>query len=81
MQMSHARPQLLLPVVLRFPDAIDVHLAANFGLPLFPATVSVNQRAGRDLTISLRNNAPEIRNFELEPKGDGTRVFARENWR
>ena len=70
-QMSHARPQLLKPVGLRFPDAVDVHLASNSALPLFPATVSVNQRAGRDLTITIRNNAPEIRNFVLEPKAEG----------
>jgi hypothetical protein len=71
MQMSHARPQLLTPVGVHFPDAIDVHLAAGSALPLFPATVSVNQRTGRDLTVALRNNAPEIRNFVLEPKAEG----------
>jgi hypothetical protein len=71
MQMSHARPQLLRPVSLRFPDAIDVHLTAASALPLFPATIAVNQRNGRDLAISLRNNAPEIRTFVLEPKADG----------
>jgi hypothetical protein len=70
-QMSHARPQLLRPVGLRFPNAIDVHLAANSALPLLPATISVNQRTGRDLTVTLRNNAPEIRNFVLEPKAEG----------
>ncbi|HTA40969.1 MAG TPA: hypothetical protein VK789_00900 [Bryobacteraceae bacterium] len=70
-QMSHAHPQLLRPVMLQFPDAIDVHLAANSALPLFPATVSLNQRAGRDLIVTVRNNAPEIRNFELEPKAEG----------
>lgn len=71
MQMSHARPQLMLPVELRFPDASDVHLAAGAALPLFPATISVNQRMGRDLIVTIRNNAPEIRNFVLEPKLDG----------
>jgi hypothetical protein len=70
-QMSHARPQLLVPLAIRLPDAIVVHLSAASALPLFPATVAVNQRAGRDLTISLRNNAPEIRNFQVELKGDG----------
>jgi hypothetical protein len=69
--MSHARPQLLLPVRLRFPDAIDVHVAANSALPLFPATVPVNQRTGRDLVVTIRNNAPEIRTFTLEPKVEG----------
>ncbi|HEX4133834.1 MAG TPA: hypothetical protein VHY84_04360 [Bryobacteraceae bacterium] len=70
-QMSHARPQLLHPVALQFPDAVEVHLSANSALPLFPATVSVNQRTGRDLMVTLRNNAPEIRTFVLEPKADG----------
>ncbi len=70
-QMSHARPQLLVPLAIRVPDAISVHLSAASALPLFPATVAINQRAGRDLTITLRNNAPEIRNFQVELKGEG----------
>jgi hypothetical protein len=71
MQMSHVRPQLLRSVELRFPDAVDVHLTASSALPLFPATLPVNQRTGRDLTVTVRNNAPEIRNFVLEPKAEG----------
>jgi hypothetical protein len=71
MQMSHVRPQLLRSVEVRFPDAVDVHLTAGSALPLFPATVPVNQRTGRDLTVTVRNNAPEIRNFVIEPKGEG----------
>lgn len=71
MQMSHAHPALLLPVRLSFPDALDVHLASDAALPLFPSTIAVNQRTGRDLTVSIRNNAPAIRNFTLEPKVDG----------
>ncbi len=71
MQMSHVRPQLLRPVELKFPDAVEVHLTASAALPLFPATVPVNQRTGRDLTVTVRNNAPEIRNFVLEPKAEG----------
>jgi hypothetical protein len=71
MPMSHARPQLLRPATLRLPDAIDVHLTAASELPLFPATVPVNQRTGRDITVTVRNNAPEIRNFHLEIKAEG----------
>jgi hypothetical protein len=70
-QMSHARPQLLRPASLRFADAIEVHLAANSALQLSPAIVPVNQKTGRDLTVTLRNNAPEIRNFDLELTGEG----------
>jgi hypothetical protein len=71
MQMSHARPQLLKPAGLRFPDAIDVRLSATSALPLFPATIPVSQRNGRDLAVTLRNNAPEIRTFVLVPKVEG----------
>ncbi|HYA17589.1 MAG TPA: hypothetical protein VEF06_08995 [Bryobacteraceae bacterium] len=70
-QMSHASPQLLRPASLSFPEQIDIHVARNSALPLFPATVPVNQRTGRDVTIAIRNNAPEIRNFELELTADG----------
>ena len=70
-QMSHARPQLLKPVQLRFTDAIAVRVGANSTLSLTPATVPVNQRMGRDFGISIRNNAPEIRNFTVEMKAEG----------
>ena len=70
-QMTHTRPQLLRPASLRFADAIDVHLAGDSALPLYPATVPVNQRAGREVTVTVRNNAPEIRNFHLELMAEG----------
>jgi hypothetical protein len=50
---------------------VEVQLAPNSALPLFPATVPVNQRAGREITVSVRNNAPEIRNFHLEIQAEG----------
>ncbi len=71
MQMSHARPQLLRPVSLRFAGQIEVRMSAKSALPLMPPTVPVNQRPGRDITISIRNNATEIRNFHLELTVDG----------
>jgi hypothetical protein len=71
MRMSHAHPELLRAVTLRFPDAIDVHPGAAAALPLFPATVPVNRRAGRDITVAVRNNAPKIRTFHIEIKAEG----------
>ena len=65
-QMSHARPQLLRPAAFEFPDAIDVHLAAAARMRLAPAVIPVNQRTGREITVTVRNNAPEIRTFEVE---------------
>jgi hypothetical protein len=71
MRMSHARPQLLRPVSLTFPDAVTVRAGANAVVPVFPATVTVSQRAGRELLIAVHNNAPEIRTFVLQPKVEG----------
>jgi hypothetical protein len=70
-QMSHAEPQLLHPVSLVFPDAIQVRLAADSALPLYPAAIAMNRRTGRDFNVTLRNNAPEIRTFEVEVKAPG----------
>jgi hypothetical protein len=70
-RMSHANPEYMRPVQVRFTDAIAVQLGPHSALPLYPAAIPVNQRAGRDVTISIRNNAPEIRNFHIELKAEG----------
>jgi hypothetical protein len=70
-QMSHARPQLLHPATVRFADAIAVGVAPGAVLPLLPAVVPVNQRLGREVAVSIRNNAPEIRVLHLELKAAG----------
>jgi hypothetical protein len=70
-QMSHVRPELMVPVTLRFTDSIAVHVGANATLTLSPPAVPVNQRTGRDIGISIHNNAPEIRTFTIEMKADG----------
>jgi hypothetical protein len=70
-QMSHVRPQLLRPASLRFPDAIQVRLSRSSSYPLYPATIPVNVRTGREIVVSIRNNAPKIRNFKLSMAAEG----------
>ena len=70
-QMSHVRPQILRPATLRFPDAIQVRLARASSYRLYPATIGVNARTGGEITVSVRNNAPEIRTFKLAISADG----------
>jgi len=70
-QMSHVRPELMAPVTLRFTDSVAVRVGPTATLTLSPPAVPVNQRTGRDIGISIRNNAPEIRNFTIEMKADG----------
>jgi hypothetical protein len=70
-RLSHVRPQLMHPVTARFTEAISVRVGPNSLMTLSPAVVPVNQRSGRDVTISVRNNAPEIRNFAIEMSAEG----------
>ncbi len=70
-RMSHANPEYLRPVQLRFTDALAVQVGAHSALALSPAAVPVNQRGGRDVSVSVRNNAPEIRGFHVELKAEG----------
>jgi hypothetical protein len=65
-QLSHAQARLLPPAAFSFEDAVSVRVAGNSFVPLTPATIPVNQRSGREIVVTLRNNAPEIRTFEVE---------------
>ncbi len=70
-RMSHANPEYMRPVQVRFTDAIAVQVGPHSALPLYPAAIPVSQRAGRDVTLQIRNNASEIRNFHIELKAEG----------
>lgn len=70
-QMSHVRPQLLRPAAIRFGDAIEVRLSAASSYPLYPSIIAVNERTGRDVAVAIRNNAPEIRTFNLAISAEG----------
>lgn len=70
-RLSHAEPHLRKPATLSFGDVAQVRLGPNSSLSLYPATIPVSQRAGREITVMIRNNAPEIRTFQLEVTADG----------
>jgi hypothetical protein len=71
MQLSHSQLRVLAPAALTFGDAVAVRVATDSSVPLSPATIPVNQRPGREISISLRNNAPEIRTFEIAVSAPG----------
>jgi hypothetical protein len=64
-QLSHARTLLRAPAAVTFEDSIGVRVSPDSFVPLRPATIPVNQRSGRDFVVTIRNNAPEIRTFEI----------------
>jgi hypothetical protein len=70
-QMGHASLQLLRAASLRVREAISRHFGSAAELPMYPALVSMDRRAGRDINITVHNNFPEIKNFVLELSGDG----------
>ncbi|MDQ6705104.1 MAG: hypothetical protein M3Z85_03950 [Acidobacteriota bacterium] len=65
-KMSHARLQLLRPASLRIREAIGLHFGMEAELPLMPALIPVDQKAGREIAVVIRNNFPEIRNYTLQ---------------
>ena len=65
-QMSHTRLQVLRPVSLRVREAINRHMGTGLDLPFDPPLIPIDRTAGRDLTITVRNNAPAIRTFTIE---------------
>jgi len=64
-QLSHARTRLLAPAAVAFEAGIGVRVTADSFVPLHPATIPVNQRSGRELVVTIRNNAPAIRTFQI----------------
>jgi hypothetical protein len=65
-QLSHSQLRVLPAASMSFEDAVSVRVGPNSSMPLSPATIPVNQRSGREIVVSLRNNAPEIRTFQVE---------------
>ena len=69
--MSRARVQLLRPASVHIREAIGLHYGSVGELAVAPALVPVNAGSGREVSIAIRNNSPEIRNFVVEAQGDG----------
>lgn len=67
--MSHARAQLLRPASMRIREAVSSHFGSDTELPIEPPLVTIDPRAGREITVTIRNNFPEIRSYTLEAEG------------
>jgi hypothetical protein len=69
--MSRARLQLLRPASVRVREAVALHYGSLAELPVAPPIVPVDAHAGREVSVVIHNNSSEIRNFVVEPTGDG----------
>ena len=68
--ISHVRVQLLRPVSVHVAEALPLHFGAEAELAGDPPLVPVESPGGRNITLLLRNNAPEIRTFHVELGGE-----------
>ncbi len=73
--LSRARLQVLRPASLRVREAMSLHFGPQAELAVVPPIVPVDAAAGRNLTVTIRNNFPEIRNYVLEAQGEGFQFF------
>ncbi len=69
--MSHVRLQLLRPVSVHVAEASALHFGTAAELVSAPPVIPAEGRNGRSFTIQLRNNAAEIRTFQVAIAGDG----------
>ena len=69
--MSRARLQLLRPASVRVREAVSLHYGALAELPVTPNLVPVDANAGREVSVVVHNNSPDIRNFVVEAQGEG----------
>ncbi len=68
--MSHVRVQLLRPVSVHVAEAMALHFGSTAEMVVEPPMVPVEGPNGRNFAIQLRNNAPEIRNYQVSVTGD-----------
>ncbi|MBI2680497.1 MAG: beta-galactosidase [Candidatus Solibacter usitatus] len=73
--LSRAHLQVLRPASLRVREAMSLHFGGQAELAVAPPIVPVDAGAGRNLTVTIRNNFPEIRNYVLEAQGEGFQFF------
>jgi len=69
--MSRARVQLLRPASVHIREAIGLHYGSIGELLIAPSLIPVNADSGREVSVLIRNNSPEIRNFVVEAQGEG----------
>jgi hypothetical protein len=69
--MSRARLQLLRPASVRVREAMNLHFGSLAEMAVSPAIVPLDAKTGREISVVIHNNYPEIRNYRLEASGAG----------
>ena len=78
-QLSHAQARLLPPAAFSFEDAVSVRVAAGSFCASGASDYSCESAIRpHEIVVTLHNNAPEIRTFDVEFSVAGPRFFAEE---
>jgi hypothetical protein len=69
--LARARLQLFRPASVHLAEALRLHFGGAADLAVEPAIIPIDAASGRTVDIHIRNNAPEIQTYSVEPAGDG----------
>jgi len=69
--LGRAHLQLFRPASVHLADAIRLHFGAAADLVVEPAIIPIDAAAGRTVDVNIRNNAPEIETYAIQPAGEG----------
>jgi len=69
--LGRAHLQLFRPASVRLTDALRLHFGASAELAVEPAIIPIDATAGRTVDVNVRNNAPEIQTYGIDPDGEG----------
>jgi hypothetical protein len=69
--LGRARLQMFRPLSVRPAQGVALRFGSRTELAADPPTVVIDPKAGTNMELVLRNNAPGIQTFQLESSGDG----------
>lgn len=67
--LGRARLQLFRPASVRLAEAIRLHFGPQAELPVEPAVVPIDAKAGRTIDVRVHNNSPEMQSYRIVPAG------------
>ncbi|MBV8729589.1 MAG: hypothetical protein JO336_07250 [Acidobacteriia bacterium] len=69
--LGRARLQLFRPASIRLPQQIQLHYGAETALLGDPPIVAADARSGGNIEVVIRNNSPDIQNYQIAESGNG----------
>jgi hypothetical protein len=68
--LSRAHLQMFRPVSVHLAETMRLHFGTADDLAVEPAIIPIDTVAGRAVDVDVRNNAPAIETYQIQPSGD-----------